>query len=94
MKFIVLALAIWNLLVPGMSIPKNVRFEEGIVLSRSYFSEDDIVRTEIQTEDGTVWCVDDFTCNLTSKVIVEFDTKGTEDMLDDEIVGVITYTGM
>lgn len=45
----------------------------------------------IETEDGNVWKVSNYNgiaTNKTVKVTVKFDTKGTDSVLDDEIIEI------
>ena len=46
----------------------------------------------IETKDGNVWKVSNYNginTNKTIKVSVKFDTKGTDSVLDDEIVEIV-----
>ena len=42
----------------------------------------------ITTKDGNVWKVSNYNGNKSIKVSVKFDTKGTDSVLDDEIVEI------
>ena len=63
----------------------------GEIYSVSYPTDDrDYAITTIATEDGNLWDAEDYVAPRNVKVAVTFDTKGTETILDDEIVQIVT----
>lgn len=70
--------------------PENVRVAEGIVRNFSYWDDLDVIKCEIVTEDGHAWNVLDYVAPRETDVIVTFNTHGTDDVTDDEIVEIIS----
>lgn len=63
----------------------------GEIYSVSYPTDDrDYAITTIETEDGNLWDAEDYVAPRNAKVAVTFDTMGTETILDDEIVQIVT----
>ena len=63
----------------------------GEIYSVSYPTDDrDYAITTIETEDGHLWNAEDYVAPRNVKVAVTFDTMGTETILDDEIVQIVT----
>ena len=63
----------------------------GEIYSVSYPTDDrDYAITAIETEDGNLWDAEDYVAPRNAKVAVTFDTMGTETILDDEIVQIVT----
>ena len=63
----------------------------GEIYSVSYPTDDrDYCVTTIETEDGNLWDAEDYVAPRNAKVAVTFDTMGTETILDDEIVQIVT----
>lgn len=63
----------------------------GEIYSVSYPTDDrDYAITTIETEDGNLWDAEDYVAPRNVKVAVTFDTMGTETILDDEIVQIVT----
>ena len=63
----------------------------GEIYSVSYPTDDrDYCVTTIETEDGNLWNIEDYVAPRSVKLAVTFDTKGTETILDDEIVQIVT----
>lgn len=63
----------------------------GEIYSVSYPTDDrDYAITTIETEDGNLWYAEDYVAPRNAKVAVTFDTMGTETILDDEIVQIVT----
>lgn len=69
--------------------PENVRVAEGVVRNFSYWDDLDVIKCEIETEDGHVWNILDYVAPRETDVIVTFDTHGTDDVTDDEIIEII-----
>lgn len=84
---IVLQLYIISLLLDISLFGKsNIRTEMGYVTST------ESTTTEIITNDGNIWIVDNFTCDSDAACEITFDTNGTENVEDDEIISITTYT--
>lgn len=47
--------------------------------------------TEIVTDDGNVWQVENFPCRVGTRCTVTFNTQKTDDPTDDTITEVVTY---
>lgn len=63
----------------------------GEIYSVSYPTDDrDYCVTTIETEDSNLWNIEDYVAPRSVKLAVTFDTKGTETILDDEIVQIVT----
>lgn len=63
----------------------------GEIYSVSYPTDDrDYCVTTIETEDGNLWNIEDYVAPRNIKLAVTFDTMGTETILDDEIVQIVT----
>lgn len=63
----------------------------GEIYSVSYPTDDrDYAITTIETSDGNLWDTEDYVAPRNVKVAVTFDTMGTETILDDEIVQIVT----
>lgn len=63
----------------------------GEIYSVSYPTDDrDYCVTTIETEDDNLWNIEDYVAPRSVKLAVTFDTKGTETILDDEIVQIVT----
>lgn len=63
----------------------------GEIYSVSYPTDDrDYCVTTIETEDDNLWDAEDYVAPRNVKVAVTFDTMGTETILDDEIVQIVT----
>lgn len=48
--------------------------------------------TEIVTDDGYVWQVENVPCRVGTRCTVTFNTQKTDDPTDDTITEVVTYT--
>lgn len=69
----------------------ETRTVSGVVYAIDYPTDDrDYAITTIETEDGNLWDVEDYVAPRNAKVAVTFDTMGTETILDDEIVQIVT----
>lgn len=72
------------------SAPASARIAEGVVKNFTYIDELDVMKCEIETHDGHVWFVLDYVAPRETDVIVTFDTMGTEDVEDDEIIEIVS----
>ena len=71
----------------------EVRYDTGVITSRSYVEDGDYMVTTIETSDGNLWDVLDYTAPIGDSIIIEFDTMGTPDNIyDDAITGVVTFS--
>ena len=70
----------------------NYRTARGTFTEKYYWEDSDSCSMIIETEDGNVWRVDNYVFRLLAECEVTFDTMGTEDVLDDEIIEVTTKT--
>lgn len=70
----------------------NQRIAYGTLTYKTYHEDEDTYSMELVTEDGNVWTVNDYICNLFTNCIVTFDTHGTEKLEDDSIISIVTYT--
>ena len=48
--------------------------------------------TEIVTDDGNVWQIENFPCLVGTRCTVTFSTQKTDDPIDDVITNITTYT--
>lgn len=63
----------------------------GEIYSVSYPTDDrDYCVTTIETEDGNLWNIEDYVAPRNVKLAVTFDTMGTETILDDEVLQIVT----
>ena len=72
--------------------PQLVR--TGELYSFRYVEEADIIVSEIHTDDGNTWTVEDFVAPRGSRLVITFDTNGTQDPRDDlplQIVAVSDF---
>ena len=69
---------------------KNTRTMDGEVYSIRFCDDNkDYCTTTIKTEDGNLWVVDDYVCPRFTTLHVTFNTMGTKDIKDDEIVQIV-----
>jgi hypothetical protein len=69
----------------------ETRTVAGSVYAIDYPTETrDYAITTIETSDGNLWDIEDYVAPRSVKLAVTFDTKGTETILDDEIVQIVT----
>ena len=69
---------------------KNTRTIDGEVYSVRFCDDNkDYCTTTIQTADGHLWEVDNYVCPRFTTLHVTFDTKGTDDVTDDEIIQIV-----
>lgn len=69
----------------------ETRTIEGI-LTESYSIAEDRLGMNLVTYDGNHWKIADFTSNFYTPCEVTFDTKGTAEIEDDEIIQITTFT--
>lgn len=82
-----------NAAAPATTAIENnsTRTVSGTVYAIDYPSDDrDYAITTIETEDGNLWDAEDYVAPRNVKVAVTFDTMGTETILDDEILQIVT----
>ena len=82
-----------NVSAPAANAIENnsTRTVSGVVYAIDYPTETrDYAITTIETEDGNLWGAEDYVAPCNVKVAVTFDTMGTETILDDEIVQIVT----
>ena len=99
MKFATLVLALAMSL--NISIPfsvenfdttdNNQRIAYGMAY-KTYCENENTYSVELITEDGNIWTINDYICNPCVECIVVFDTQGTENLEDDTIISIVTYT--
>lgn len=69
---------------------KNTRTIDGEVYSIRFCDDNkDYCTTTIKTTDGNLWVVDDYVCPRFTTLHVTFNTMGTQDIKDDEIVQIV-----
>ena len=69
---------------------QNTRTMDGEVYSIRFCDDSkDYCTTTIKTEDGNLWVVDDYVCPRFTTLHVTFNTMGTKDIKDDEIVQIV-----
>lgn len=65
----------------------TTRTETAVVIRTETYENQDChyeTRTELQTEDGNVWTLQDYYA-IGTQIVVTFDSKGTPDTTDDVI---------
>lgn len=86
MKNIIIILLVLNCLISGVTLNDNLYAMQGTVIDIE--TDNDIII--IETTNGHMWSfegIEDWCIN--DNCIVIFDTKGTTDIIDDEIVRTI-----
>ncbi len=81
-----------GLVLAGCSNAKaepNRRVVNGFLISFDYRTPYDFITSTIVTSDGNVWEVDDYVCNCGAQLQVTFDTMGTDNITDDQIVKIV-----
>lgn len=73
-------------------LPLNFRCAGGYVSYLKYNEEYDSFDSKVTTNDGEEWLLKDQILPRFDDVIVIFDTKGTDDLTDDEIKTVICFS--
>lgn len=69
---------------------KNTRTIDGEVYSIRFCDDSkDYCTTTIKTADENLWVVDDYVCPRFTTLRVTFNTMGTQDIKDDEIVQIV-----
>lgn len=69
---------------------QNTRTMDGEVYSIRFCDDNkDYCTTTIKTEDGNLWEVDDYICPRFTTLHITFNTMGTKDIKDDEIVQIV-----
>lgn len=73
-------------------LPSNLRCAQGYVSYLHYNEDSDSYTTRITTDDDMVWELEDYLLPRFDDVLVIFDTKGTDDVEDDEVKTVICFS--
>lgn len=73
-------------------LPSNFRCAQGYVSYLHYNEDSDSYTTRITTDDDMVWELGDYLLPRFNDVLVIFDTKGTDDIEDDEVKTVICFS--
>lgn len=69
----------------------ETRTVSGVVYRVDYPTDDrDYAITTIETDDGNLWDAEDYVAPRNVKLAVTFDTMGTETILDDEVLQIVT----
>lgn len=69
---------------------KNTRTIDGEVYSIRFCDDNkDYCTTTIKTADGHLWEVDDYVCPRFTTLHITFNTMGTNDITDDEIIQIV-----
>lgn len=69
---------------------KNTRTIDAEIYSIDFGDDErDYAITTIQTSDGHLWEVEDYFAPHFTTLHVTFDTKGTDDVTDDEIIQIV-----
>lgn len=66
----------------------ETRVAKAIAVKKEYHENGDYTSMTLQTEDKTLWTVNNTVCPLQSECEIEFDTKNTISVEDDEIIAV------
>lgn len=66
----------------------NERVESAIAIQKIYHEEGDFCSMVFETTDGNQWIIDETVCPIGVQCEIFFDTKGTYDKKDDEIIAI------
>ena len=66
----------------------ETRVAKAIAVEKEYHENGDYTSMTLQTEDKRLWTVNNTVCPLQSECEIEFDTKNTISVEDDEIIAV------
>ena len=66
----------------------ETRIAKAIAVEKEYHENGDYTSMILQTEDKMLWVVNNTVCPLQSECEIEFDTKNTILVEDDEIIAV------
>lgn len=77
--------------IPAAETPEQLS-RTGQLYTFWYDESADIMVSEIHTDDGNVWTIEDYVAPRGSEVIVTFDTNGTQDPADDLPVQIASLT--
>ena len=66
----------------------ETRVAKAIAVEKEYHENGDYTSMTLQTEDKMLWVVNNTVCPLQSECEIEFDTKNTISVEDDEIIAV------
>ena len=66
----------------------KTRVAKAIAVEKEYHENGDYTSMTLQTEDKRLWTVNNTVCPLQSECEIEFDTKNTISVEDDEIIAV------
>lgn len=66
----------------------ETRVAKAIAVEKEYHENGDYTSMTLQTEDKRLWTVNNTVCPLQSECEIEFNTKNTISVEDDEIIAV------
>ena len=66
----------------------ETRVARAIAVEKEYHENGDYTSMTLQTEDKRLWTVNNTVCPLQSECEIEFDTKNTISVEDDEVIAV------
>ena len=75
-------------IVAGLPEEEQYRVVHAQAGLHKYIENGDYMIQEFITQDGNKWEIDDCVCPIGAECKITFDTKGTEEIEDDEIVKV------
>ena len=68
----------------------NTRTMDGEVYSVRFCDDkQDYCITTIKTADGNLWVMEDYVCPRNTTLHITFNTNGTDDVTDDEIIQIV-----
>ena len=93
---ILIALAISLLCFSGFTVDSQAKEEEtstyttlsATVTAKFYHENGDYYTTAVTDENGNVWIINDYVCNLNAHIYLIVNTQGTENASDDELISV------
>lgn len=72
---------------------ENIRCDTATMTANNYFTEEETVIACLTDSAGNDWIVYDMESPVGSKYVIQYDTKGTDDIYDDEIINAIRLDG-
>ena len=66
----------------------ETRIAKAVAIEKEYHENGDYTSMTLQTEDKRLWTVNNTVCPLQSECEIEFNTKNTISVEDDEIIAV------
>lgn len=70
----------------------TTRYAMGEIIGHQYDWQGELAYTSIQTDDGNIWDIEDYTAPLGDRCTVVFDTRSTAEIEDDLVTGIICYS--